>query len=42
MNICGILYVNLTYTDGLMRKHLGLMTEKVLQFSLRVMMIHDG
>ena len=41
MNLCGILYVHLTYTDGHIRQHLGLLAEKVLKFSLTVMMLHN-
>ena len=42
MNICGILYVNLTYTDRHIRRHFGLMTEIALSFSLMIMMLHNG
>ena len=42
MNICGILYVNLTCTDGHMRRHLGQLPEIQFQFSLNVMMLHNA
>ena len=34
MKICGTLYVNLTYTDRHMRRHLGLLAEMELQVTL--------
>ena len=42
MNICGALYVNLSYTVGHIRRLLCRMAEMVLQFSLSVMMHHKG
>ena len=42
MIICGILYVNLTYTNGHMIRHLGVLAEMVLLFSLTVMVLHNG
>ena len=41
MNICGILNVNSTYTDGLIRRHYGLLAEMVLYFSVSVMMLNN-
>ena len=34
MKMCGNLYVNKTYTDGHISRHLGLLAEKVLKLSL--------
>ena len=42
VNICEILYVNLTYTDGHIRRHLGLLAEMGLKFYLTVLMLHNG
>ena len=37
MNICGTLYDNLTYTEGHIKRHLGLLAEMALDFPLAVM-----
>ena len=46
MNICGILYVNETNTDGHIRRHFGRLAVMVLQSSLKVddegTMPHNG
>ena len=42
VNICGIPCVNLTYTDENIRRHLGLLAEMVLKFSLTGMMLRNG
>ena len=42
MNICVILYVNVTYSDGHIRRHLGLLADIVLLFTLTAMMLHNG
>ena len=42
MNICGILYDKLTYTEGHIKRHFGQLAEIVLLFSLTVMMLHNG
>ena len=42
MNTCVILQVNLTYSDGHIRWHLGILAALVLKFSLTVMMLHNG
>ena len=42
MNICGIMNVNLPYTDRHIRRHHGLLDEIILYFSLTVMMLHNG
>ena len=41
MNICGILYVNLKYTGGHIRRLLGVLAEIGLYFSLTVMSLHN-
>ena len=42
MNICGMIYVNSTYTDGHMIRNLRILAEMVLLFSLTVMVLHNG
>ena len=37
VKICGLLYVNYTYTDGHIRRHLGLLAEMVVYVTMTVM-----
>ena len=41
MNSCGILNVNSTFTDGLIRRHHGILAEMLLYFSVSVMMLNN-
>ena len=41
MNSCGILNVNSTYTDGLIRRYHELLAEMSLYFTVSVMMLNN-
>ena len=42
LKICGILYVKNTYSDRHIRRHLGILAEILLKFSMSVVMLHNG
>ena len=42
MKIFGIIYVNITYSDGKIRRHLSRQAEIVIKVSLTVMKLHNS